>query len=274
MGPLLNRPDVLDFGREADTERLLQILHSEPVRREIVENFDLLNHYGIKDGSRFPYTALNRKFANNVRFRKTRYMAVEIEVLDTDPEIAAAMANDIARCVDSIMNLMFRDRAVVSLAIVEEEYLRLQEEAKVLADSLKRIRQLGVINYESQSEVINNAYASAILGRDTISEKFFRGRLNILSAYGGTYVNLRDNLDYHLEKLNEMKSVYDEARVNAARNMPYLYIVENASVAEKKAYPVRSLIAGASTMAAFILALFTLLLADSFRKLSWKQQKH
>jgi hypothetical protein len=266
MGPSETRGDIMDFGREADTERLLQVLHSETIRRGIINKFDLMSHYGIKEGSRFPYTALNRKFDSNVRFRKTPYMAIEIEVLDADPAIAAAMANDIALYLDSVMSFMFRERAVMSLAVVEQEYIRLQEEVRMLEDSLKRIREMGVINYEAQSEVINNAYATAILGKDSVSEDFFRGRLRLLSAYGGAYVSIRDYLSYRHEKLNEMKAAYDEARINAGKIIPYKYVIENAGVAEKKTYPVRSLIVGISTISAFLLALFMVLLTDAFRR--------
>lgn len=265
-GPALTRTDIMQFGREADTERLLQVLQSETVRRKIIEKYDLMGHYGIKENSRYPYTALNRKFSNNVRFRKTEYMAVEIEVLDTDPRTAAAMANDIALFADSLMSMMFRERALVSLSIVEDEYRRLQAEVAGLEDSIKKIRQLGIINYESQSQVTNNAYATAILDRDTLSQAFFAGRLNLLSAYGGEYVSLRDKLEYQQEKLSDLKEVYDQARIDAGKIMPFQYIVEGATVAEKKTYPMRSMIVAASTISAFLLALFMLLLLDAFSR--------
>ena len=266
MGPSETRGDIMDFGREADTERLLQVLHSETIRRGIINKYDLMSHYGIKEDSRFPYTALNRKFDNNVRFRKTPYMAIEIEVLDADPVIAADMANDIALYLDSVMSFMFRERALMSLAIVEQEYIRLQEEVRMLEDSLGRIRELGVINYEAQSEVINNAYATAILGKDAASTDFFSGRLKLLSAYGGAYVSIRDYLTYRHEKLNELKAAYDEARIDAEKIMPYKYVIEKAGVAEKKTYPVRSMIVVISTVSAFLLALFMVLLTDAFRR--------
>ncbi len=266
LGPASVRGDIMTFGLEADTERLLQVLHSDAIREKMIEKYDLLQHYGISESSRFPYTALNSKFKNNVRFRKTEYMAIEIEVLDTDPVIAAAMANDIAGHLDSVMNKMLNERAYLSLNIVEEEYNKLMREVALLQDSLTRIRELGVIDYESQSEVLNNAYSTAILNRDTESINFFRERLRILSIYGGTYVSLRDNLVYLNDKLYELQSAYDETRVNAEKMMPYKFTIDEAREAEKKAYPQRLMIIVVSTISTFLLALFILLLFDAFRR--------
>lgn len=266
IAPAHMRGDIMRFGQESDAERLLQVLHSNTIRTYIIDKYDLMEHYGIKESSRFPRTELNSKLDNNVRFRKTEYMAIEIEVLDEDPSVAAAMADDIAGYLDSVMNNILRDRAYSSFKIVEEEYLRLEQEIDLIRDSLRKIREIGVVDYESQAEVLNDAYAKAILNRDTSSINFFRDKLRTLSAYGGAYVSLRDKLLYQTEKLSEIKSVYNEARIDAERMIPHTFIVENATEAEKKTYPVRSLIVVVSTVSAFLLAFFTLLLADAVKR--------
>ncbi len=266
MGPAAVRGDIMNFGLESDSERILQVLQSETIRNKMIEKYDLMEHYGIDREGRFPYTALNRKYNNNVRSRKTQYMAIEIEVLDTDPAIAASMANDMAAYVDSVVNRMLMERASLSLGIVEEEYSRLKQEVELLQDSMRIIGEMGVIDYETQAEVLNNAYANAILNRDTASIQFFGERLKTLTDYGAIYVSLRDNLTLRNERLNDLKTVYDETRINANRAIPYKFIVDEASEAEKKSYPVRSLIVAASTMSAFIFTLFLLLLADAFRR--------
>lgn len=266
LAPAEVRGDIMRFGQESEAERLLQVLHSNTIRTYIIDKYDLINHYGIKEGSRFPYTELNNQFNNNVRFRKTRYMAIEIEVLDKDPSIAAAIANDIASHVDSVMNKILRERTYNAYKIIEEEYFRVEQEVKMIQDSLRKIRQIGVIDYESQAEVLNDAYAKAIMNRDTISINLFSDKLRTLSIYGGTYLNLRETLLHLTERLDEIKSACNEARIDAENTISYTFIVENAVEAEKKAYPVRSLIVAVSTISAFLLALFILLLSDAVRR--------
>ena len=266
MGPATVGGDIMNFGEESDAERLLQVLQSETIRNRIVDKYNLMEHYGIKEDSRFPHTELNRKYKNNVRSRKTQYMAIEIEVLDTDPVQAAAMANDIAANADSVLNTMLTERTILAVEVLEEEYRRQLEVKGMLQDSLRRIREMGVIDYESQAEVLNEAYANAILSRDPESIKLFEDKLRVLSTYGGTYLSLRDDAEYQGVRLNTLKSAYDEALINLERQMTYTFIVDEASEAEKKAYPVRSLIVIVSTVAAFLFALFFMLLADALRR--------
>ena len=266
MGPAAVRGDIMDFGEESDAERLLQVLQSETIRNRIVDKYNLMEHYEIKEDSRFPHTALNRKYKNNVRSRKTQYMAVEIEVLDTDPVQAAAMANDIASYADSVLNIMLTERTALAVDVLEEEYRKQLEIKRVMEDSLRRIRELGVIDYESQAEVLTDAYANAILSRDPESIKLFEDKLRVLSTYGGTYLSLRDDAEYQGVRLNTLKSAYDEALINLERQMTYTFIVDKASEAEKKSYPVRSLIVIVSTIATFLFALFFMLLADALRR--------
>jgi len=55
-------------------------------------------------------------------------MAVQISVLDKDPQMAADIANKIADLLDSTKNQMQRQRAFSGYRIVEAEYNSLKEE--------------------------------------------------------------------------------------------------------------------------------------------------
>ncbi|TVR75014.1 MAG: hypothetical protein EA408_01200 [Marinilabiliales bacterium] len=266
LGPGTSRDELMTFGREADGERILQILQSNAIRDRVIEKYNLMEHYGINWEGRFPITALHKQFERNVRFRKTQYMAIEIEVRDADPQIAAEMANEIAGYIDSVMNLMTRDRAISSLAIIEDEYRSLNREIASVEDSLRKIRELGILDYESQSEVYTHAYATAVRMRDTASIEFFRQRIDRLTRYGGISLVLTEHQKNLTTRLGELSDAVAEARIDAERTLPYKYVVNEAFAAEKKSYPVRSLIVAVSTISAFLLTLFGLIFADSFRK--------
>ena len=265
-GPAAARGDMMSFGVESDGERLLQVLQSEVIRERIIDKYNLMEHYGISGRSSYPRTALNRKYDNNVRAGKTRYMAVSIEVLDADPVVAASMANDIAAYADSVMNSILRERAVLALRTAGNEYSRLQSEVDALQDSLRRIAGMGVIHYETQSEILTQAYTEAVLSNNTEGIEYFRGRLENLSEYGSLHLSLRETLEQRTERLNELKSVYDDALINAETVIPYKFIIDEASVAEKKTYPVRSLIVAVSVIGAFLFTLFALVLTDAFKR--------
>ncbi|MCK4700289.1 MAG: hypothetical protein KAT38_08140, partial [Bacteroidales bacterium] len=153
---------ILQFGEEEEAEKLLQILYSDEIRDFLVVKYDLFNHYDIDPASKYRYTQLYNIMKNNISFRKTEYMSIEIEVLDTDPEIAAGMGNDIAATLDSTINRMRKRRAVEAYQIVKKEYYALQTEIKELEDSLRQIGEQGVYDYESQSAGLNEAYLKAV----------------------------------------------------------------------------------------------------------------
>lgn len=257
--------DILRFGEEEDTERLLQVLNSAEIKEKIIKKFDLMSHYEIDTASRYPYTRMEEKFDNSFSFERTQYLAIEIEVLDKDPKMAADMANYAAALIDTLMNDMYKDRAQRALELVEEEYISLNNQIEEMEDSLNSIREKGVNDYESQAEVFHNAYANAVLEGNNRATKIFQQKLNLLGKYGGPYVSIMDFLEFEKEELSALKSKYAQAKVDARQSLPYKFVVEKARVAEKKAYPVRSLIVIISTLSAFFLALLVIIILDSLK---------
>lgn len=264
---------VLNFGEEEEAEQLLQVLNSDQIRDRIVQKYNLMQHYEIEEDTKFPMTALSREFNNNISFERTKFMSVKIEVLDKDPQIAADIANDIAALVDSVMNRMQRDRARMALSVVETEYKELRHQIETLEDSLNRLRDLGVYDYESQAEVYSDAYATAIATGSASAKDLetLESKLKILAKYGGAYVSIRDFLEHEKKQLSEVKAKYVEAKVDAEQNLPHKYIVNSAYKAEKKSFPVRWLIVTVSTFATGLLALLLLIAIEYLKKLDAKR---
>jgi len=245
---------ILQFGEEEETEKLLQILYSDEIRDFLVAKYDLFNHYDIDSGSKYRYTQLYSIMNNNISFRKTEYMSVEIEVLDTDPEIAAGMGNDIAAMLDSTINRMRKRRAVEAYQIVKKEYSILQAEIKELEDSLRQIGKMGVYDYEAQSAGLNETYLKAISDGNTFLADKLEKQIEKLGKYGGTYLFLKEFLENESARLSDLKE---------EQNLPHTFIVNEAKVAEKKAFPRRTLIVVTSTMSTFLLTLLLLIAAES-----------
>jgi len=254
---------ILQFGEEEETEKLLQILYSDEIRDYLISKHNLFDHYDIDPNSKYRYTQLFDIMNNNISFRKTEFMSVEIEVLDTDPEIAAAMGNDIAAMLDSTINRMRKKRAVEAYQIVKKEYITLQAEINELEDSLKQIGEMGVYDYESQSAGLNETYLKAVSeGNTTLAGKLEK-QIEKLGKYGGTYLFLKEFLENESARLSDLKEKYVQAKVDSEQSLPHTFIVNKAKVAEKKTYPRRTLIVITSTMSAFLLTLLLLIAAES-----------
>ena len=60
--------DILTFGEDEESERLLQILKSDQIKNHIIEKFNLMDHYEIDSTSKYKNTFLYNKFEGNVSF--------------------------------------------------------------------------------------------------------------------------------------------------------------------------------------------------------------
>jgi uncharacterized protein involved in exopolysaccharide biosynthesis len=257
--------DVLSFGGDPESERMLQILHSNQIRDHVVKKFNLMEHYKIDTVSAFPYTQLDNKFKGNIKFRRTEFMSIEITVLDTKPQMAADIANEIAAYVDSTMHNIQRERALEAFMIVKKEYENSQKEINALNDSLQFIREKGVIDYESQATSLNEAYANAIERGSSQAAEAIKKQMNVLSLYGGKYVELSQKLKAEIERLGQLKIKYTSFKINMDQTIPQVFIVDKAYKSEKKVLPRRSFIVMISTISTFALALIILLIIDNIK---------
>lgn len=229
MSELINTDDhIMNFGDEEATEQLIQTLYSEDIRFAIIDKFDLLNHYNIDTEGAYPMTKLHDEISDNIKFKRTEYQAVQIEVMDTDPQMAANIANEIAGLLDETLNKMQNEVAVGILQVVEGEHNRLLSEIDQIEKSL-------------------NEYKN----RRTDPK----------------YISLSEQLINENKRLSDIKSKLVEARVNANQTLPRKFMVAKAYAAEKKSYPVRWLICAVSTISAFVFAVLMMLFIERYKDL-------
>lgn len=258
--------DILEFGEEEQAEQLLQLLNSDEIRDGIIQKYNLMKHYQI-DSGRYTKTELYKTFESNISYRRTEFMSVEINVLDTDPDTAAMIANDISVLLDDVKNRIQKDRAQKGLKIIEQEYNNLKAEVTSYEDSLTQLRYKGVHDYETQSSVFNEQLATAIIesGANSPAVKAIEEKLDTLAKYGGTYVSLRDELQFMKEEQVKLKTKYEQAKVDVEQSLPASFKVNAAYPAEKKSYPTRWLIVALGAIGAFTITLIVILILDTIR---------
>ena len=256
--------DILEFGESEQTEQMLQVLNSNRIRDKVIERYHLMEHYGIKPDSRYPFTKLNRLYDSRIRFRRTEYNAVRITVLDSDPALAAQIANDIAELYDSTMNAMQKEVAVKAFQLVEAEYNSLCAEMAALEDSLNTLRALGVFDYESQMEMLSQQLAVELGKGNKQGVNNIQEYLDVLAQYGGAYYAISEKLDHDRLQLSLVKTKYEEAKVDATEDVPHKFLVTSAFKAEHKTYPIRWIIVTITVLATFVLLLLALALMERY----------
>lgn len=260
------KEDLLSFGEEEQAEQMIQILESDEIRRRVIEKYDLMRHYDIDSTDKYKYTKLMEEFEDNVSFKRTEFQSVRIDVMDTDPILAANMANDISALLDSVKNRMQTERAYKAMVIAQAEYFEMKNYIQSLEDSLNALRGMGINDYESMAERFNEYYAKALLEGNARAAEKLGEQLKILSKYGGSYVSIRDILEHEKKQLSHLRAKYQEAKVDAEQTLPHKFVVNMAVPAEKKSYPIRWLIVAVSTVSAVLLSFLLILAFESFGK--------
>jgi len=239
------------FGDETATEKVLQILRSDNIKNYLVEKYDLLNHYGIGDKTKYKYTLLDSRMNRYIISRKTQYNSIEISVLDSDPIIASTMANDIARQIDTVFNQIVKDAGRKSLIAISNSYNDQLKRVKSLEDSVCISMPKGPASTypgNLRAGLANSSWGTAIV------------------HYSPEFLRLINMFESENENLSAIRSRLTEAKMLAGQDLPYTHIINEAKVSEKKALPKRSYIVAVSVLSTLLLMMFFLGLSDSFVK--------
>ena len=261
----VQKEDLLAYGEEEDAERLLQIINSDQVRSKIIEKYQLWDVYDIKREDRGSNTLIVKEYKSNVSAQLTKFGS--IEVLDEKPERARDMANDIALYADSVANKLRSDRALTAFHYAESSLQSLLNEVQTMEDSMKVLQEMGVYSYVEQITALTEMYGTAIASGHPDRALQLKQQMDFLSKYGATYVNLETNLQEAYIKLNVLRKRYDLMKIDVDSNIPVMRVVDYASAADKKSFPIRWLIVAMSTLSAFVFTFIVLLVLDNFKRL-------
>ncbi|MBL7937717.1 MAG: hypothetical protein JNL43_00040 [Flavobacteriales bacterium] len=261
------RDDILALGDEEDSEQLLQMLHSDKIRDRVTQRFDLMTVYEIDTTSKQRNTELQEAFAEHITFERTKYASVRVQVLDPDPMRASDMANYIADQLDSVWTEMARERASKGYRIVETKVAELTEEIRVMTDSMRVLRELGVHDYHTQTERYNEYMGAAIVKGDQRAIREFEERFKVLAKYGGPYVTLQDRLFNETKRMSVLRMKLEQAQADMDSDLPHKFVVNRAQPSDKKFSPIRWLVVAISTVSALLLSLLLIVVQSNVRKI-------
>ena len=257
---------LLSFGREAESEQLMQVLNSNRIRDRVIDKFNLMQHYEIDSTHKYKRTLLYEAYNGHINFKRTKYLAVVITVMDKDTEIAANIANSIASLVDTVYSDIRRERAIIGLQMVEAQIADMHGRIKECEDSLTVLNKLGINHYEAQSERLIETYGYALKDGNMEGARRIEKQLEKLGKYGSAYVSVRDKNNYYKSLLSGLNSKHIEAKAESKQIMPYKYVVDYAYPAERKSSPKRIIIVLVSGLATFLFTYLMLLIVDITRK--------
>jgi uncharacterized protein involved in exopolysaccharide biosynthesis len=247
------KEDPLTFGDEETDEQYIQLLVSGTLTSKVIGHFNLMEHYHIDTTRADKHKALYDEYHDNVKIARTNYNSIEIEVLDKDPKMAAALANGIMLCVDTVKQEVQSNVANQIYNIVKEQY----ETKLAYVDSIKaRMKALGIKGVYLGIKGVYGASAQL----KTTNEN------SNLSEDGAEYIALEELLTHEVEQLADLHLRYEQAKVDKEAKLSNIFVVNYASAPEFKAYPIRSVIIVFSVFCAFIMGCVVLITIEKYHQ--------
>lgn len=258
--------DLLAYGETEDAERLLQILNSHRIRNRIIEKYDLYTHYNIDPSEPGAKTDMALTYGSNVSANLTRFGSIRVQVLDTDPELARDMANDMAFLVDSVANSMRNERANEAYKLALGALAQTSEQIAQAEDSLASLHALGIYDFETQVEGLTAQYGMAVASGRSAAANTLKKDLERLGTLANGYNNLSAYLEAAYEQQSLLKKRVELMRVDAETQLSSSFIVDYASAADKKAKPIRWLIVVMTSVVAVGAAFLAMLAWDTLQR--------
>lgn len=242
--------NISPYSDESETEQMVQLLQSRDIRDSIIHRFDLASHWGIDSGYQYFKSTMEWEWSQKVHVGKISNEAVEVEVLDSDPQ----MACDIATAIVEYYNLKVRNLHREKFEEVVVNYNYIMQVKKGYLDSLKSRAQAlgveyGILQYEAQTREVMRAWF-----QNKGSAEVQKYKKN-LESYGGEMQLLSEMMRAESEGFSTLKLDADRALLDFHRKYTHANVLSKPFPADKKSYPIRWLIVVFSTMAALFLAI-------------------
>jgi hypothetical protein len=257
---------VLRFGGEEEGEQLMQILNSQDLQGRIIRKFDLRKHYRISTSTTHWRTRLAKEFKENIRFRRTEYMSIVIDVLDEDRFLAADIANEVSNQLDSVMSRIQHERAAYAYNVIRSEYEGMLRDIGTIQDSMKKISETDMVGFETDSKAYHAAYAKALISGKSQGAELLERKLKLIAKNGGIYSSLSIRVKEESKDLSQLYQRYRDAKVDMEQTIPYKFVVDKAYPSEIKETPKRLIIVVSTVLSTLFLTLVLLLIKDSIIK--------
>lgn len=315
----LNKPELIFggmskvteyFGTDKDVDRILEIASSNELVDHMIAKFNLFEHYDIDSTSQEGRFWARLKFQELYVVQKNRNDAIELSIEDTDPQMAAQMANAAREKIDEIAQRLTKESQSRLLASFDANIKRKSEELTRLGEDLRQVQnKYRIFSGGDQGEQLSKrlAQAEGDIARNRARLEVLDGnphipldtieyiKANLLGAERERQVLLSSqptsrNLtirDYNegigevaiandLHNQARKQLSYDLERYNQLlaaynTNIPAIQLVVKAEVPIMKNRPKRMFIVIGAVLAAFLFTLLAAFLADAYRDIDWKQ---
>ncbi|MCC6411230.1 MAG: hypothetical protein IT270_06205 [Saprospiraceae bacterium] len=301
------------FGSDRDLDRLAEIANSTEVVDFMVNKYRLYDHYDIDSTAKDGPHKVRKHFRKLYSALKNKNDAIELSIEDTDPQLAADMANTARNKINEIGQRLTKNSQAKLIETFEDNIKRKHADLTLIGDSLRNMQaKYNIFSAGAQGEQLSSQLAIAEseithyrakleilepnqnIPRDTIAyikanlRAYQRERQQLMTndpnSEQMTLKQYNEGLplvsvlsDLHFQARKQLS--YDLERYNQIKSayntdIPSLHLVEAAEIPRIKSRPKRSILVLVSVLAALIFTTLAALLAEAYRDINWEKITH
>ena len=257
------KASALDFGEEEQAEQLVQVLSSAALRDRIVKEFDLAKHYNIDPTDPNKTYKLIQAFEGNFTFDRTKFGSIQIDVTDENPKLAAKMANKVVDLIDTVKHEILLTRAVPAFRIMQRKLNQMKRELDSITTILDSFSVQGVVNIEARGGLYE-AYGNATNAAD---RALLRQQIEANKKYSARYDFLQNSRNAKIGQIEYFRNNYEQAESDANTAFSHKFVVERATVSDKKDKPKRLVIILVAVIGSAVFGIFGLLVWQRYQEL-------
>lgn len=225
------------FGNDHDVDRLLSIGQSREIKKRIISEFNLMEHYEIDESDSKSMLKVSKKFDKLYTVMKTNLDAIEVAIEDIEPELSAQMCNRVRELIEQkALELTSQARNELQKSMEAEVDLK-EAELKQLTSEIQSIReQYGIYDTQSQAEGLATLQAKSPNSKSVQAaiDNYVRG-VSDIKKLEIQQEELAKIITYDRNQLKQLKSSQN-------RQLSAIHIIEQAEAPLEKSRPKRSLI--------------------------------
>lgn len=207
------------FGHDVEADRILQLLQSQEIQDSISNRFNLIAYYKLDTLDKEWRDDLKKYFYRDIKFMRTPFMSIEITARTKDPKLSADIVDAIIELIDPMRNRILKQNIVLAHQFISNEYHQQKRTLDSLVDLIKNLR-----------DEYGNPAISLLANQE----------FNFNKTVDANNTVLEEKIDkYHLQKAiyNDTKTKYERVKIQLERPLPGIYVINHATITNKKVSP-------------------------------------
>lgn len=257
--------DVRTFSDESETEQMLEFFNSTDLKRRMVETFDLGEAYRVSKNYPYFWSTVLDRYDKNVDIRKTEYQAVEISILDEEPQRASDMVDSLISFCNSKMLHVYRQRYREYAATSGMELKNLLHQRDSLVKDLTQYSEkTGLLDYPEQVKEVTRGYMAAVVkgGVSSPSSREVKKDLENLGQKGIHFWQMSEELQGRNTEIDSLRTYHHWALSQSNKQARFARVVQKPFPADRKYWPKRTLIVLLSVLFALLIGTVVIALVD------------